>query len=322
MTGMTLGAFLEAEVSDPKLIDLVDRIASACWKIAQMVRDAALDGNQGQVASINPQGEVQKPIDLIADDIFRASCAQNANVAVLISEEVEEVENLKPGQFGDFIVAYDPLDGSSNLDVNLSVGSIFAVSRLANDLNPLLDGRSIDCAGYAIYGPSTMLVLTFGTQVVGFTLDVAREDYILTHPDMRIPAEASEFAINISRARHWDARVSKYVEDCTAGPTGPRGKAFNMRWTASMVADVHRILTRGGVFLYPVDAENHGQGGKLRLLYEAFPMAMISEVAGGRASNGQVEILDIQGNGPHQRTAVILGAKCEVDHFESIPNQN
>ncbi len=322
MAGMTLGAYLEAEVSDLDLIDLVDRIASACWKIAQVVRDAALDGNQGQADSVNPQGEVQKPIDLIADDIFRASCAQSAKVSVLVSEEVEEITNLKPGQSGDFIVAYDPLDGSSNLDVNLSVGSIFCVSRLADDLGPLPDGRSLKCAGYAIYGPSTMLVLTFGMQVVGFTLDVTGEDYVLTHPDMRIPAEACEFAINGSRSRHWDARVSTYVEGCITGPAGPRGKAFNMRWTASMIADVHRILTRGGVFLYPVDAENQAQGGKLRLLYEAFPMAMIAEAAGGRASNGQSDLLDIDAEDAHQRTSVILGARHEVDFFDALVTCN
>ena len=318
MMGMTLGAYLDAEVSDPDLIDLVDRIASACWKIAQVVRDAALDGNQGQAGSVNPQGEVQKPIDLMADEIFRVSCAQNPKVAVLISEEVEEIINLKPSRSGDFVMAYDPLDGSSNLDVNLSVGSIFTVSCLGDDLDPLPKGRSLDCAGYAIYGPSTMLVLTFGTQVVGFTLDTAGEEYVLMQPNMRIPAETSEFAINVSRSRHWDAQVSSYVNGCLAGPTGPRGKAFNMRWTASMVADVHRILTRGGVFLYPLDSENQLQGGKLRLLYEAFPMAMIAEVAGGRASNGRSDLLDIKPDTAHQRTSVILGAQTEVDYIDAL----
>ncbi|MEP5154877.1 class 1 fructose-bisphosphatase [Planktotalea sp.] len=315
---MTLNAYLASEVSDPDLIDLIDRIASACWKIGQVVRDSALDGNQGHAGTVNPQGEEQKPIDLIADDIFRTSCVQNSNVAVLISEEVEDITTLSTAQSGGFVVAYDPLDGSSNLDVNLSVGSIFAISRLGADLDPLPEGRSLECAGYAIYGPSTMLVLTFGARVVGFTLDVTAEDYVLTQADMRIPAEASEFAINVSRSRHWDAQVSAYVEGCIAGPTGPRGKAFNMRWTASMVADVHRILMRGGVFLYPTDAENQAQGGKLRLFYEAFPMAMITEVAGGRASNGQTDILDVTATSAHQRTSVILGARDEVTHFDTL----
>ena len=318
MSHMTLNAYLAAEVSDASLIDLIDRIASASWQIAQVVRDAALDGNQGQAGSVNPQGEVQKPLDLIADDIFRTSCAQNAKTSVLISEEVEDIVRLKPGAAGDFIVAYDPLDGSSNLDVNLSVGSIFAVSRLADDLDPLPKGRTLECAGYAIYGPSTILVLTLGAKVVGFTLDVVNEDFVLTHPDMRIPADASEFGINVSRSRHWDAKVTRYVESCIAGPDGPRGRAFNMRWTASMVADVHRILTRGGVFLYPVDAENQEQGGKLRLLYEGFPMAMIAEVAGGRASNGHADLLDVAADTAHQRTSVILGAKNEVDFFDAL----
>ncbi|WP_420861300.1 class 1 fructose-bisphosphatase [Algirhabdus cladophorae] len=318
MNRTTLNAYLEQEVSDPDLVDLIDRIASACWKISQVVRDAALNGHQGQAQSINPQGEVQKPIDLLADDIFRHSCKQNDRTSVLISEEVEEITQLRPSQQGDFVVAYDPLDGSSNLDVDLSVGSVFGVSRLAKDLKPLPAGRALICSGYAIYGPSTMLVLTLGTRVVGFTLDMGSEDYVLTHPDMRIPADTAEFAINMSCAPHWDARAARYVEQCVAGPDGARGKAFNMRWTASMVADIHRILIRGGVFLYPMDAENAGLGGKLRLLYEAFPMAMIAEVAGGSASNGKADILDVSAETPHQRTSVILGAQNEVQHFQSL----
>ena len=317
MTVLTLNAYLKQGVGDPMLVDLVDRIASACWQISQIVRDAALAGNQGQTDKVNPQGEVQKPIDLIADEIFRRSCLQNSGVGVLISEEVEDVYHREGMKAGDFAVAYDPLDGSSNLDVNLSVGSIFSISRVGKSLAELPSGRNIECAGYTIFGPSVMLVLTFGDQVDGFTLDVSAEEFLLTHPNMRVPKDTNEFAINASRERFWDDVVKGYVRDCVAGSDGPRSKAFNMRWTASMVADIHRLLCRGGVFLYPQDAENAHQGGKLRLLYEAQPMAMIVEAAGGIGSTGKARILDVCPKAPHQRTSVMLGAASEIGRLES-----
>ena len=317
MKFVTLNAYLKREVSEPSLANLVDRIASACWQISATVRNAALAGNQGETVNVNPQGEVQKPIDLIADDIFRHSCLQNSDVGALISEEVQEVYHRTDAKEGDFVVAYDPLDGSSNIDVNLSVGSIFSISRF-QDIQALLPaGRKIECAGYAIYGPSVMLVLTFSDKVDGFTLDVDAAEFVLTHPNMQISNDTIEFAINTSRERFWDDIVSAYVEDCIAGDDGPRRKSFNMRWTASMVADVHRLLCRGGVFLYPQDKENAGQGGKLRLLYEAQPMAFIVETAGGRASTGKARILDVPPQTPHQRTSVILGASDEIERLEN-----
>jgi fructose-1,6-bisphosphatase I len=319
MTQITLSDYLAQQEGEATITDLVERIASACWSVSKLVSESALHGNQGSTDQINPQGEVQKPLDILADDVFVLSCQPNADLAALISEEVDEVTWLKPAQKDALVLAYDPLDGSSNLDVNLSVGSIFAISRLRSD-DPgdvLPNGRDLLCSGYAIYGPSTMLVITFGTRVDGFTLDQNTDSFVLTHPCLTIPEQAKEFAINVSRKRHWDDVISTYVEECIEGPDGPREKVFNMRWVASMVAEVHRILMRGGVFLYPTDAENAAQGGKLRLLYEAMPMAMIAEAAGGGATNGPTALLDVPARDPHQRSSVILGAREEVDRLRA-----
>lgn len=315
MAVITLTDYLACRAGEASLSDLIERVASACWSVSQLVASSALHGNQGATDQVNPQGELQKPLDILADEVFVRSCRSNTDLAALISEEVEETTWLRPARRGAYVLAYDPLDGSSNLDVDLSVGSIFAVSKLRSDdpANVLPTGRDLLCAGYAIYGPSTMFVLTFGGRVDGFTLDLATDSFVLTHPDMKIPEQASEFAINVSRGRHWDDTIKRYVAECLEGPEGPRQKAFNMRWTASMVADVHRILVRGGVFLYPVDADNQPDRGKLRLLYEAMPMAMIVEAAGGSATEGRMPLLDLVPTGPHQRTSVILGAREEID---------
>lgn len=310
----TLSTALGSQVSDQNLRHLVDVIASACWSIARAVRTSAMDGNLGVTDRVNVQGEDQKPLDILANDLFMQALQPCLQVAAALSEEVDDVTWLKEPEKDDFIVSFDPLDGSSNLDVNLSVGTIFAIGKIKadGDRDILHSGRHVICAGYAIYGPSTMLVLTFGDRVDGYTLDLERDEFVLTHPNMQIPREASEFAVNMSRQRHWRTPVARYVADCIAGPNGPRGKAFNMRWTASMVADVHRILTRGGIFLYPSDTENQAQGGKLRLMYEAIPMALITQAAGGRATDGQTPILDLMPTDPHQRVPVILGSADEV----------
>lgn len=315
MQPRTLSEYLACNAGEVALADLIERIASACWSISKLVNASALDGHQGSTDEINPQGEVQKPLDILADDVFVRSCSANDNLSALISEEVEDITWVNPAQTGAFVLAYDPLDGSSNLDVYLSVGSIFAVSKLRSDSadDVLPNGRDLVCSGYAIYGPSTMLVLTFGDRVDGFTLDDNSDRFVLTHPNMTVPPQACEFAINASRQRHWDKTIQSYISGCMQGPEGPRQKSFNMRWTASMVAEVHRILIRGGVFLYPVDADNRAAGGKLRLLYEAMPMAMIVEAAGGGATDGRIPLLDVAAATPHQRTSVILGAREETD---------
>lgn len=315
MSHETLHTYLQREVGDPDLRDLIDRIASACWSISTLVAESAIDGNLGQSGTINSQGEDQKPLDILANEVFVRSCVGNSRVATIVSEEVEDVIKVSQPSEGDFLIAFDPLDGSSNLDVDLSVGSIFAIAKVkeAKADCVLQRGRKLLCSGYALYGPSTVFVLTLGDRVDGFSLDQETDTFVLTHPRMTVPRETTEFAINVSRLRHWDAEIQNYIAECIEGPSGPRGKAFNMRWTASMVAEVHRILVRGGVFLYPVDAENSAQGGKLRLLYEANPIAMIMEAAGGLATDGRRPLLDKVPSHHHERTSVVLGSRAEVE---------
>jgi fructose-1,6-bisphosphatase I len=228
-----------------------------------------------------------------------------------------------PGKYpkGAYLLVFDPLDGSSNIDVNVSVGTIFSVLRCPDrngnegDLGEeafLQAGTEQVAAGYAVYGPQTMLMLTLGNGVKGFTLDRELGSFILTHDDIRVPEQTKEFAINMSNQRHWEAPVTRYVDELLAGKTGPLGKDYNMRWVASMVADVHRILTRGGLFMYPRDSRDPSMPGKLRLMYEANPMSFIIEQAGGAATDGQQRILDIQPTSLHQRVPVFLGSKEEV----------
>lgn len=302
---------------DPNLIFLVEDIASACRVIGNRLRNAAFEDNYGLAGDTNVQGEDQKKLDVIADEVFARICENSPRLAALVSEERKDAVWLKDPEAGDYLLFYDPLDGSSNVDVNLSVGSIFSISivREDGDRDVLKPGREQHCSGYAIYGPTMMLVLTVGSGVYGFSCEYGTGDFRLTHPQMTIPAETLEFAINASRYRFWKAPVRRYVDECLAGATGPRGCDFNMRWTASMVAEVHRILTRGGVFLYPMDDGNRAAGGKLRLLYEANPMALLVEQAGGAATVGTSRILDIPPSSHHQRVPVILGSAKEVERI-------
>ncbi|MGC1494502.1 MAG: class 1 fructose-bisphosphatase [Sulfitobacter sp.] len=317
MKQTTLRRHLTSSGLDPNLIFLIEDISSACRSIAHLVRNGAFNGHLGATSETNVQGETQKTLDIMANDQFERTCANSPRLAALVSEEVEEVTWLKEPEAGDYLLYFDPLDGSSNLDVNLSVGSIFAIMQVQadGDRSVQLEGRKQLCAGYALYGPSTMFVLTDGDEVTGFTCHNGTGDFRVTHPNMKVPSETSEFAINTSRYRYWDEPVRRYVDECVAGKEGVRGRSFNMRWTASMVAEIHRILTRGGVFLYPADSNNRAAGGKLRLMYEANPMAMIIERAGGGASTGYDPILDIKPTGPHQRVPVILGSNAEVDRL-------
>ncbi len=320
---ITLREFLLSERShhklDKDLIFLLEDIATSCRIISHQIRGGAFAGKLGATKSTNVQGETQKQLDVIANDVFVRHCSNCGRVAALVSEEVDEVYWLKDKpEAGDYLVYFDPLDGSSNLDVNLSVGSIFSISQLptaidaTDDRSVLRAGVEQICAGYSVYGPSTALVITTGNGVNGFTHQQGTGEFRLTFPDMVIPETTAEFAINASRYSLWDAPVRRYFDECIQGKGGPRGKTFNMRWTASMVAEVHRILIRGGVFLYPSDAGNISDGGKLRLMYEANPMALIVEQAGGAASTGTRRILDVQPKSHHQRVPVILGSKEEV----------
>jgi fructose-1,6-bisphosphatase I len=271
----------------------------------------------------NIQGEVQKKLDVLSNEILLEANEWGGHLAGMASEEMDNAYQI-PGQYpkGAYLLVFDPLDGSSNIDVNVSVGTIFSVLRCPErngnegDLGEeafLQKGTEQVAAGYAIYGPQTMLMLTLGDGVKGFTLDRELGSFELTHDNIQVPAQTKEFAINMSNQRHWEAPVTRYVDELLAGKTGPLGKDYNMRWVAAMVADVHRILTRGGLFMYPRDSREPEKPGKLRLMYEANPMSFIIEQAGGMATNGHERILDIQPTSLHQRVAVFLGSKEEVE---------
>ncbi len=301
---------------------LVSDIVIACKQISHDVNKGALIGVLGSAGSENVQGETQKKLDIITNEIFIKATEWAGHLAAMASEEMEDIYPI-PARYpkGKYLVVFDPLDGSSNIDVNISVGTIFSILRAPQGVeNPvaadfLQPGTTQVCAGYALYGPATMLVITSGHGVNGFTLDNDIGEFILTHPDMRISEDTREFAINSSNEQFWEKPVQRYVEECVAGKNGPRGTAFNMRWVASMVAEVHRILIRGGVFMYPKDTKDPSKAGKLRLLYEANPMSFIVEQAGGMSSTGYERIMDIKPSGLHQRVPVILGSKNEVERI-------
>jgi len=305
------------------LNSLIHDVALACKAIAKRVAYGALGDALGATATTNVQGETQQKLDVVANELFLRANEWGGLVAGMVSEELAAPYPI-PERYprGKYLLAFDPLDGSSNVDVDASVGSIFSILRAPNPgasaavgdfLQP---GSQQVCAGYAIYGPSTMLVLTVGTGVHGFTLEPELGEFILTHPTIQVPAAASEFAINASNSRFWEPAVKRYVDECLAGSTGPRGKDFNMRWVASLVAELHRILTRGGVFLYPRDTKDAAKAGKLRLLYEANPVAFIIEQAGGLASTGRERVLDVLPDDLHQRIAFIFGAREEIERIE------
>ncbi len=300
---------------------LLSDVITACKVIAHTVRKGELIGVLGSAGSENVQGETQKKLDIITNDIFIHANEWSGHLAAMASEEMDDIYPI-PAQYpkGKYLLVFDPLDGSSNIDVNISVGTIFSILRAPEGIaNPKADdflqpGTKQVCAGYALYGPSTMLVLTTGNGVNGFTLDSDIGEFMLTHPNMSIPADTAEFAINMSNQRFWEAPVQRYVDECVKGKTpGGREKNFNMRWVASMVAEVHRILTRGGIFMYPFDTKEPGKAGKLRLLYEANPMSFIVEQAGGLSSTGRERIMELKPTGLHQRVPVILGSKNEVE---------
>ena len=307
---------------------LILDVALACKAIARAVAFGELGGVMGNHApeaggSVNVQGETQKKLDVLSNEVFIKRTEWAGNLAGMASEEMDLPYQI-PGQYprGKYLLVFDPLDGSSNIDVNVSVGSIFSVlrgptnARDVTEADFLQAGAKQVAAGYALYGPTTMLVLTVGDGVNGFTLDPTLGEFMLTHPKMQIPTDTNEFAINASNARFWEAPVKRYVDECLAGKPGARGKDFNMRWIASMVAEAHRILMRGGVFLYPRDTKDASKPGRLRLLYEANPVGMIMEQAGGRASTGEKPMMGVQPTSLHQRIGLVFGSKNEVERIE------
>ncbi len=300
---------------------LLSNIVTACKEISHLVNRGNLVGVLGSAESENVQGEVQKKLDVITNDIMVNALNWTGHLAGMASEEVDDIIVI-PAQYpkGKYLALFDPLDGSSNIDVNLTVGTIFSILRCREGIDPVVEdflrkGSEQVCAGFVLYGPSTMMVLTTGHGVNGFTLDQDIGEFILTHPSMKIPEETSEFAINMSNQRFWEPPVKRYIEECLQGTEGPREKNFNMRWIASLVAEVYRILTRGGVFLYPYDLRDLSKSGRLRIMYEANPMAFIIEQAGGACSTGRERILDIKPSHIHQRVPLILGSKREVERI-------
>lgn len=321
----TLSKFLIQQLHDRpdagKLAGLLVDVAAAVKAIAAMTARGALIGSGGIALAANASGEEQKPLDVLANEAVIRNCEWGGLLAGMVSEEMEAPYPIPDGyECGPYLLVFDPLDGSSNIDVNVSVGTIFSVLKHAGDAPAERDflqpGYAQVAAGYAIYGPCTMLVLTVGKGTHGFTLDREIGNFILTHPNLTIPADTHEFAINTSNERFWEPPVARYVSECKAGKTGIRGRDFNMRWIASLVAEVHRILMRGGVFMYPRDTKDPSKPGRLRLLYEANPMAMVVEQAGGLASTGRRRILQVQPESLHERIAVILGSRNEVARIE------
>jgi fructose-1,6-bisphosphatase I len=309
----------------PELRLLLEVVARACKSISHAVNKGALGGVLGTALTENVQGEVQKKLDIIANEVLIEANEWGGHLAAMASEEMDSIYAV-PNRYpqGEYLLLFDPLDGSSNIDVNVSIGTIFSVLKKAEgnvavqEADFLQAGSAQVAAGYCVYGPQTTLVMTVGDGVAMFTLDREQGSFVLTQEHVQIPADTKEFAINMSNMRHWDEPVKHYIDECLAGKSGPRGKDFNMRWVASMVADVHRILTRGGVFMYPWDKREPDKPGKLRLMYEANPMSWLVEQAGGAATNGEQRILDIQPTQLHQRVSVFLGSKNEVDHVTEL----
>lgn len=329
-TGITVTQFLLEEqrklpgVGDSSLNALLNDVFLACKVISNAISQGALVGVLGSAGAENVQGETQKKLDVISNDVLMQGTERGGNLAAMASEEMEDIYKI-PGDYpkGKYLLLFDPLDGSSNIDVNISVGTIFSILRCPEGVtNPTKEhfmqaGTKQVCAGYALYGPSTLLVLTTGNGVNCFTLDRNIGEFVLTQPNMRVVEDTREFAINSSNSRFWEAPVKRYIDECLAGKEGPRKENFNMRWVASMVAEIHRILIRGGIFMYPRDNKDPSKAGRLRLMYEANPMSFIIEQAGGLSSTGRERIMDVKPDELHQRIGVILGSKNEVERVVS-----
>ena len=310
----------EHGVITPQLRLLVEVVARACKRISIAVNKGALGDVLGSAGTGNVQGEVQKKLDVIANDVLIHANEWGGHLAAMASEEMDTVFPVSEHYpRGEYLLLFDPLDGSSNIDVDVTIGTIFSVLQIPKNTTDVTEqhflqsGSKQVAAGYCVYGPQTQLVLTVGHGVAVFTLDREQGSFVLTERDLQIPPSTSEFSINMSNLRHWAPPVKRYIDECLQGKDGPRGRDFNMRWVGSMVADVHRILMRGGVFLYPWDKREPNKPGKLRLLYEANPMSLLVEQAGGAATTGSQRILDIVPTSLHERCSVMLGSREEVE---------
>lgn len=317
MSYLTLAQFLQKQSGNltPELSQVIETIANTCKDIDQLLQKGALAGVLGSAQNENVQGEEQKKLDVISNDYLIDALKVHPHVGGLASEELDE---FTPAQeSGEYLVLFDPLDGSSNIDINMCVGTIFSILPAKNAVTKAEDfmqaGVNQVSAGYVLYGPSTMMALTVGAGTVFFTFDPESKEFLLTSDNIQVAADTKEYAINASNQRHWEAPVKRYIDELLAGKTGPREKDFNMRWVACMVGDIHRILCRTGIFMYPYDTKDPQKAGRLRLMYEANPMSMLMEQAGGASTTGRLRILDIQPTDLHQRVPVIIGSKNEVD---------
>ncbi len=321
MSYRTLSQFLQQQTGNltPELAQVIETIANTCKIIDQTLQKGALAGVLGSAQNENVQGEEQKKLDVISNDYLIEALQKHPNVGGLASEELDEFTPAQEN--GQYLVLFDPLDGSSNIDINMCVGTIFSILPAKNTVTQAADfmqaGTQQVAAGYVLYGPSTMMALTVGAGVVLFTFDPESQEFLVTADNIQVAVDTKEYAINASNQRHWEAPVKRYIDELLAGKTGPREKDFNMRWVACMVGDIHRILCRSGIFMYPYDLKDPKKAGRLRLMYEANPMSMLIEQAGGAATTGRVRILDIQPTDLHQRVPVIIGSKNEVDLVSS-----
>ena len=312
-----LNSQLQKDGAPLELILLIRTLLAGCKEISFRVSQGALAGVLGSTLSENVQGETQKKLDVISNQILKDILKESGYVKAISSEEEDDVVACHPD--GKYLVSFDPLDGSSNTEINSLIGTIFSISHAPQWMEPddpsafLQPGTQMVAAGYVLYGPSTMLAMTTGRGTHIYTLDKTHGGLLLTHPNIEVPTETKEFAINASNQRHWEAPMQNYITDLLAGEDGPRGKDYNMRWVAAMVGDIHRVLCRGGIFMYPFDKRNPAKPGKLRLLYEANPMAFLMEQAGGLASTGECRIMEVMPTEIHQRVPVILGSKDEVE---------
>ena len=317
MSYLNLSQFLEQQTGNltPELAQVISTIAATCQTIDQALQKGALAGVLGSAQHENVQGEEQKKLDVISNNYLIDALKVHPQVGGLASEELDEFTPAQEN--GKYLVLFDPLDGSSNIDINMCVGTIFSILPAKNAVTQAEDfmqaGNQQVAAGYVLYGPSTMLALTVGAGTVFFTFDPETQQFLLTSENIQVAADTKEYAINASNQRHWENPVKRYIEELLAGKTGPRDKDFNMRWVACMVGDIHRILCRSGIFMYPYDLKDPKKAGRLRLMYEANPMSMLIEQAGGASTTGRVRILDIEPTDLHQRVPVIIGSKNEVD---------
>ena len=317
MSYLTLSQFLEQKTGNltPELAQVIETIGNTCKDIDQLLQKGALAGVLGSAQHENVQGEEQKKLDVISNDYLIDALKVHPHVGGLASEELDEFTPAQEN--GEFLVLFDPLDGSSNIDINMCVGTIFSILPAQNAVTKAEDfmqpGTNQAAAGYVLYGPSTMMALTVGAGVVFFTFDPETQEFLLTSENIQVAADTKEYAINASNQRHWEEPVKRYIAELQDGKTSVRGKDFNMRWVACMVGDIHRILCRSGIFLYPYDTKDPQKAGRLRLMYEANPMSMLMEQAGGASTTGRVRILEIQPTELHQRVPVVIGSKNEVD---------